>query len=105
MPSKGKKQSKTPSRVSDSDRNSSPRTPSSTLDFETNDEDLISTLEEASMKYPSLIGKNAFIGRITDVDRDHSLGCKLWLSELSMVAFSFTPQSIVSVIYYLQLYV
>ncbi|XP_062111914.1 calmodulin-interacting protein 111 [Humulus lupulus] len=97
MPSKGKKQSKIPSRMSSTDRNSSPLTPSSTLDYETNDEDLISILEEASMKYPSLIGKSAFIGRITDIDHNNSIGCKIWLSESSMVASSFTPGSIVSV--------
>lgn len=105
MPSKGKKQSKTQSRASNSDRVSSPQTPSSTLDFETSDEDLMSTLEEASVKYPSLIGKTAFIGRIIDIEHDHSIGCKIWLSESSMVASSFTPESIVSVIYSFQHYI
>ncbi|CAB4272549.1 unnamed protein product [Prunus armeniaca] len=94
MPSsKGKKHSKTQSRLSNSDNFSSPVS----LDFEATEEILASSLELASVKYPSLIGNSAFIGRVTDV-QDDPKSCKIWLSEPSMVASSFTPGSIVSVI-------
>ncbi|KAL6285660.1 hypothetical protein ACE6H2_010050 [Prunus campanulata] len=93
MPSsKGKKHSKTQSRLSNSDNFSSPVS----LDFEATEEILASSLELASVKYPSLIGNSAFIGRVTDV-QDDPKSCKIWLSEPSMVASSFTPGSIVSV--------
>lgn len=102
MPSKSKKQSKTLSRVSSSDQHSSPRTPSLTpsLVSETSDEDLMHTLEKASVKYPSLIGKTAFIGQVTDIEQhvSKSKGYKIWLSESSMVASGFAPGSLVSVI-------
>ncbi|KAF9679513.1 hypothetical protein SADUNF_Sadunf06G0022700 [Salix dunnii] len=104
MPSKTKKNPKTPSRLSNSDQSaSSPRTPSlaSSIDLEASQqEDIALCLEEASSKYPSLIGTSAFIGRITDVEAESSTtarGCKIWLSESSMVSSSFTPGSIVSV--------
>ncbi|GLT95713.1 hypothetical protein SLE2022_133800 [Rubroshorea leprosula] len=97
MPSKAKKQSKTPSRPSSTDPSASPRTPSVTpLASEVSEEDLRRLLEVASSRYPSLIGKSAFIGRVNDVDSE-SRGCKIWLSEASMVAASLTPGSIVSV--------
>ncbi|KAG5242513.1 calmodulin-interacting protein [Salix suchowensis] len=104
MPSKTKKNSRTPSRLSNSDQSaSSPRTPSlaSSIDLEAcQQEDIALCLEEASSKYPSLIGTSAFIGRITDVEAESSTttrGCKIWLSESSMVSSSFAPGSIVSV--------
>ncbi|BFG24437.1 hypothetical protein CerSpe_107110 [Prunus speciosa] len=91
MPSsKGKKHSKTQSRLSNSDNFSSP------VSLEATEEILASSLELASVKYPSLIGNSAFIGRVTDV-QDDPKSCKIWLSEPSMVASSFTPGSIVSV--------
>ncbi|GKV28904.1 hypothetical protein SLEP1_g37892 [Rubroshorea leprosula] len=97
MPSKAKKQSKTPSRPSSSDPSASPRTPLVTpLASEVSEEELRRLLEVASSRYPSLIGKSAFIGRVNDVDSE-SRGCKIWLSEASMVAASLTPGSIVSV--------
>ncbi|XP_024029626.1 calmodulin-interacting protein 111 [Morus notabilis] len=101
MPSKSKKQSKTLSRVSNSDQHSSPRTPSLTpsLDSETSDENLMHTLEKASVKYPSLIGKTAFIGQVTDIEQhvSKSKGYNIWLSESSMVASGFAPGSLASV--------
>ncbi|KAJ6747638.1 hypothetical protein OIU74_029990 [Salix koriyanagi] len=104
MPSKTKKNSRTPSRLSNSDQSaSSPRTPSlaSSIDLEAcQQEDIALCLEEASSKYPSLIGTSAFIGRISDVEAESSTtarGCKIWLSESSMVSSSFAPGSIVSV--------
>ncbi|KAJ6408403.1 hypothetical protein OIU84_011671 [Salix udensis] len=104
MPSKTKKNSRTPSRLSNSDQSaSSPRTPSlaSSIDLEAcQQEDIALCLEEASSEYPSLIGTSAFIGRITDVEAESSTtarGCKIWLSESSMVSSSLAPGSIVSV--------
>ncbi|KAM5579130.1 calmodulin-interacting protein 111-like [Rosa sericea] len=92
MPSKGKKNSKPQSRLSNSDSFAS----SGSIDFEPNEVGFATSLEQASSRYPSLIGKSAFIGQVTDVD-DTSKSCKIWLSEPSMVANSFTPGSIVSV--------
>lgn len=102
MPSKAKKQSKTPSRLSNSDPAASPKTPSlfSSSDSQVIEEDFQSVLEEASSQYPSLIGKSAFIGQVADVETE-SRGCKIWLSESSMLASSLAPGSIVSVIFHL----
>ncbi|KAL6337620.1 hypothetical protein AAG906_037213 [Vitis piasezkii] len=99
MPSKTKKHSKSLSKLSYSDKSESPSV-SSVLtpppDLEISEEDLLRYLDEASSKCPSLIGKSAFIGRVTGVDPD-SKGCKIWLSEPSMVAFNLAPGSTVSV--------
>lgn len=113
MPSKAKKHSKTPTTPSSSSSRlsnyESARTPSSSsraLDTEPAEMDFMCSLEEASNKYPSLIGTSAFIGQLTSVDDalDHaSKGFKIWLSEPSMVASSFTPGSVVSVICYFPL--
>ncbi|XP_021807874.1 calmodulin-interacting protein 111-like isoform X2 [Prunus avium] len=93
MPSsKGKKHSKSQSKLSNSNKFSSP----GSLDFEATEESFASSLELASVKFPSLIGNSAFIGRVTDV-QDDPKSRKIWLSEPSMVASSFTPGSIVSV--------
>ncbi|XWS74277.1 hypothetical protein CRYUN_Cryun02cG0201200 [Craigia yunnanensis] len=101
MPSKSKNQSKTPSRQSNSDPSASPRTPSVTsLDLEVSEEDLRCSLEEASRRYPSFIGKSAFIGRVNDVVSG-TRGCKIWLLENSMVASFLASGSSVSIIYYL----
>ncbi|MBA0680433.1 hypothetical protein Goari_012128 [Gossypium aridum] len=97
MPSKSKKQSKTPSRQSNSDLSASPRTPSVTsLDSEVSEEDLRCSIDEVSKQYPSLIGKSAFIGRVNYVDSE-TKSCKIWLSESSMVASYLAPGSLVSV--------
>ncbi|CAN0829598.1 Calmodulin-interacting protein 111 [Linum grandiflorum] len=98
MPSK-KKQSKGQSRLSSSELSgSSPRTPSLTSEFgeEEEEEYASSCLEEASRRFPHLIGKSALVSRITDVAPD-SRGGKIWLSEPSMVASSIAPGSVVSV--------
>lgn len=92
MPPKTKKHSKAKSRLFNGDQSASPRTP----DFESSEEDLLRTLEEASSKYPALIAKSAIIGKVADVERDLQ-GCKIWLSESSM--FSLAPGSIVSVVH------
>lgn len=97
MPSKGKKNSKTLSRLSNSNYSQFPMPqlaipPAS----EVCEDDFLSSIEEASSKYPSLIGKSAFVGKVTNAPVQ-STGCKVWLSESSMVASSFTQGAIVSV--------
>ncbi|XP_075638576.1 calmodulin-interacting protein 111 isoform X4 [Castanea sativa] len=99
MPSKTKKNSKAQSRLLNGDQSAaSPRTPSliPSPNFEVREENLVWSFDEASTKYPALIGKSAFIGKVIDVERE-SRGCKIWLSEPSMVASSLAPGSIVSV--------
>ncbi|KAI3525882.1 hypothetical protein L1887_05013 [Cichorium endivia] len=106
MPPKGKKNSKSKA-FSNSDATSpSPQSSSSSypnLNPSYNGEDdeqlLLRSLEETSSKYPSLIGTSALICRLIEdasggID---SKGCKIWLSEASMVASSITPGSVVSV--------
>ncbi|KAF5191425.1 Atp-dependent zinc metalloprotease ftsh [Thalictrum thalictroides] len=96
MPSKNRKQSKTPVKLSYSDQSS----PSNSIKkIEEEEEDICeSILEEASIKYPSLIGKDAVISRITDVESNSgSHAAKIWLSESAMVTASLVPGSIVSV--------
>ncbi|KAF3965188.1 hypothetical protein CMV_010604 [Castanea mollissima] len=99
MPSKTKKNSKAQSRLLNGDQSAaSPLTPSliPSPNFEVSEENLVWSFDEASTKYPALIGKSAFIGKVIDVERE-SRGCKIWLSEPSMVASSLAPGSIVSV--------
>ncbi|XP_010427504.1 PREDICTED: calmodulin-interacting protein 111-like [Camelina sativa] len=100
MPSK-KKQSRTPSRLSNSEPPASPKTPaSSTTSRDTdsiNEEELRRSIEEASASFPCLLGKSAVIGRVADVASASIRGSKIWLSETSMVAASLSPGSIVSV--------
>ncbi|CAK9309168.1 unnamed protein product [Citrullus colocynthis] len=97
MPSKGKKNPKTLSRLSNSTHSPSP-VPRLTIPpaSEICEDEFLSSIEEASSKYPSLIGKSAFVGRVTSAPVQ-STGCKVWLSESSMVASSFTQGAIVSV--------
>ncbi|CAN1271681.1 Calmodulin-interacting protein 111 [Linum perenne] len=102
MPSK-KKQSKAQSRLSSSEfSGASPRSPSLTPSLSSEfgveeEEDVVSSrLEEASRRFPDLIGKSAVVCRITDVAPDFR-GGKIWLSEASMVASSIVPGSVVSV--------
>lgn len=100
MPSKPKKHSKAVSKHSSFDQSASPQSSSSLTPLpepEVSEEELLCSLGEATDKYPSLIGKSAFIGRVTDVG-DESKGCKIWLSESSMVASYLAPGSTVSVI-------
>lgn len=101
MPSKTKKHNKAQTRASTSEV-ATPRTPSRTpnRDPEVSEEELILSCEEASKKFPSFIGKSAFIGDVSDVEPS-SKGFKIWLSESSMVSFSLAPGSIVSVIFLL----
>ncbi|XP_071723715.1 calmodulin-interacting protein 111-like [Rutidosis leptorrhynchoides] len=101
MPSNSKKKSKSSaSKQSSSEYSeSSPRTPlvNNHLDSDVvSEEDLRSSVIDASSRFPTLIGSSALISRITHVDFD-SRGCKIWLSEPAMVASSLSPGSIVSV--------
>ncbi|XP_027173359.1 calmodulin-interacting protein 111 isoform X1 [Coffea eugenioides] len=70
------------------------------------EEELLWGLEEASRKYPSLISKTAFIGKVFNNDAVHASigteafdikGCKIWMSESAMIASSILPGSLVSV--------
>nr|GMC90270.1 calmodulin-interacting protein 111 isoform X1 [Ipomoea batatas] len=116
MPSSKKKHSKSASRLSQSDPNaspspspsvpSSPYTPSpfsnSNRGPELGEDDLRCYLEQASRKFPSFISAAAFIGRVSEEAAAAeggvgSSGCKIWLSEASMVSSSISPGSLVSV--------
>lgn len=90
MGSKSNKHSKAQSKFSDQSLLTPP--PHS----EVSADELQCTLDEASSKYPSLIGKSALIGRVANV-QPNSRGCKIWLSEPSMVTLSIVPGSTVSV--------
>ncbi|CAH9062289.1 unnamed protein product [Cuscuta europaea] len=118
MPSSKKKNSKSSSRLSRADSNASgspsPSVPSSpyspspisnlNLVSELSEDELQRYLEEASRKFPYFISTAAFTGRVSeDTSRVNELsspgarGCKIWLSEASMVASSIAPGSLVSV--------
>ncbi|WOH06340.1 hypothetical protein DCAR_0625766 [Daucus carota subsp. sativus] len=102
MPSKNKKGSKSASKFSNSSDCSSvtsPWNPNSAPPQQTSEADVQSILEEASRKFPSLIGKNALVAQITeDADTESFRGtCKIWLSEPSMLAHSLSPGATVSV--------
>ncbi|PIN24991.1 hypothetical protein CDL12_02253 [Handroanthus impetiginosus] len=106
MPSK-KKNSRTPSKVSNSAQNrafsSSPAVStsiSSTLN--SSNEQLLSSLDKASAKFPSLISRTAFIGTVVDtvVPKDSKpKDCLIWLPESAMGP-SIYPGSHVSVSLY-----
>lgn len=92
MPSK-KKNQKSASRLSQSELSNT------SSDVEFTEGELKCCLEEASRKFPSLISETDFIGRISEdaVETVDTKGCKIWLSESSMLASSISPGSIVSV--------
>ncbi|KAH6818676.1 Cam interacting protein 111 [Perilla frutescens var. frutescens] len=101
MPSK-KKNSKTPSKPSNSDQSinfSSPSAASYSLSspFEPAHEQLLSSLDEAAAHFPSLISRAAFLGTLVDDAPSDSRGCKIWLSESAMLSSSIPPGSLVSV--------
>ncbi|XP_061372359.1 calmodulin-interacting protein 111 isoform X2 [Gastrolobium bilobum] len=94
--SKQKKQSKKVSLSNPETTASNNNTPSS--ETRQPEQQLASLCEEASRKFPSFIGKSAFVGEISDVEiTPFPKGCKIWLSEPSMVASSIAPGYIVSV--------
>ena len=118
MPSKGKKHSKAASSRLQSSSNSDQFSTSVSSspysspyndrnpDAELNEDELLSSLEEASKKFPFLISKTALVGRVQNdstttttsvLEGLDSKGCKIWLSESAMVAASIAPGSIVSV--------
>ncbi|KAK4378102.1 hypothetical protein RND71_004398 [Anisodus tanguticus] len=74
---------------------SSSRLSQSELSSDT-EEELRFCIEEASRKFPNLISTTSFIGRISE-DAVETKGCKIWVSEASMLANSISPGSIVSV--------
>ncbi|XP_068641465.1 calmodulin-interacting protein 111 [Aristolochia californica] len=84
--SKSKRTSRTPSK--------SP-TPQAQSD---EDESLIyELLELASRKYPSLISKSAFIGRVCDItSQSDGRNATIWMSESAMVNASIPPGSLIS---------
>ncbi|KGN43948.1 calmodulin-interacting protein 111 isoform X1 [Cucumis sativus] len=97
MPSKGKKNAKTLSRLSNSNHSQSPVSRFTIPPVsQVSEDEFLSSIEEASSKYPFLIGKSAFVGRLIK-DPVQSTACKVWLSESSMLASSFTQGAIVSV--------
>lgn len=106
MPSKSKKLSKAASSSSSPSVTSSPspyKTPNP--DTELKADDFFGALDEASRKFPSLISKSAFIGKVSNDTSAvasvlhvlDSKGCKIWLSESAMLSSSIAPGSIVSV--------
>ncbi|KAL5712575.1 hypothetical protein ACHQM5_014735 [Ranunculus cassubicifolius] len=99
MPSK-KKNSKTPLKLSYSSDQSSPSSLTrSNSELEINLEDISrSLLEEASIRFPLWISKDAFIGKIAEVDSNKgSHVAEIWLSEAAMVTSSLVAGSFVSV--------
>ncbi|GAB2295622.1 hypothetical protein Dimus_029778 [Dionaea muscipula] len=105
MPSKTKKQPpKTPSRLSKSGASPSPTvSSSSSISASTRgpntdlvENELSSFIQEACRRFPSFTSERAVVGRVTGVE-SQSKGCRIWLSESSMVASSISPGSIVSV--------
>lgn len=104
MPPSKKKQSKSQSRLSNGGLSGSPQTPlagSASGAEAASEEDFLAAIDEASNRFPRLIGKSALVARVTDAESESaesSKGCKIWMSEPSMVASSVAPGSIVSVI-------
>lgn len=112
MPSRSKKQSKRDSSTVSSSPSSSPLS-AATSSFisrlnqdpenELKDEHYLLALEEASRKFPSLIGINALIGRIANntdnFAADEMLKNKgaIWASKSALDAHSMKPNSLVSV--------
>ncbi|KAK6125202.1 hypothetical protein DH2020_041068 [Rehmannia glutinosa] len=96
MPSK-KKNSKTPSKATNSDQYNKFSSSSMSTPFAPSNEQLLSSLDEASARFPPLISRAAFIGTVVDDAVSDSRGCKIWLSESSMLSSSIAPGSLVSV--------
>ncbi|GJV04588.1 calmodulin-interacting protein 111 isoform X1 [Tanacetum coccineum] len=95
MPSsKSKKTAK--SKTNNSDTNSSNNNHNHNKEEEDDEQSLLKSINEASNKYPTLIGGSALICKILE-NGIHSKGCKIWLSESSLIASDIIPGSIVSV--------
>ncbi|XP_047338722.1 calmodulin-interacting protein 111 [Impatiens glandulifera] len=99
MGSKSKKPSKAIVKRSNLEQDASPLNSLSldpVTDVEASEEELRRLLEEAALRFPSLIGHSALIGRVTDSEVE-SKGCRIWLSESSMIKSSILISSLVSV--------
>ncbi|XP_047983509.1 calmodulin-interacting protein 111 isoform X1 [Salvia hispanica] len=98
MPTK-KKNSKTPSKTSNSDQSnviSSPYSlPSSPL--APTREQLLHSLDEAAAQFPSLISTTAFVGTVAHDAVSNSREYTIWLSETAMLSSSIPLGSLVSV--------
>nr|GEU81194.1 calmodulin-interacting protein 111 isoform X1 [Tanacetum cinerariifolium] len=95
MPSsKSKKTPKSKTNNNNSDTNSSNNNHNKEEDDD--EQSLLKSINEASNKYPTLIGGSALICKILE-NGIHSKGCKIWLSESSLIASDIIPGSIVSV--------
>ncbi|CAO2831573.1 unnamed protein product [Amaranthus hypochondriacus] len=109
MSSKSKKKSsKTPlsnlklSQLQNCNNNNNSPSPSLSSQSSTNpqfsENDFQNILLQASSKFPSFITKSALIAQISEFDSStHQKGCKIWLSESSMLSSSISPGSLVSV--------
>ncbi|KAI3968229.1 hypothetical protein MKX01_018532 [Papaver californicum] len=104
MPSKPKKNSKTPpiskqlSYSTDSVSSSARKTDTEFINDDEEEEFYASLLETASIKFPSLISKSAFVGQIhSSKPYSGSNAATIWLSESAFFSSSTTPGSIVSV--------
>lgn len=102
MPSK-KKNSKTPLKPANSDQSSvfsSPAAAYSSISsqFDPTQEHLLSSLDEAAARFPSLISSAAVVGTVVDEVVSDFRSCKIWLSESVMVSSSIPPGSLVSVL-------
>ncbi|KAI3835707.1 hypothetical protein MKX03_015310 [Papaver bracteatum] len=104
MPSKPKKNSKTPplskqlSYSADSVSSSARKTDTEFSNDNEEEEFYASLLEIASTKFPSLISKSAFVGQIhSSKPYSGSNAATIWLSESPFFSSSITPGSIVSV--------
>ncbi|KAL9263452.1 Calmodulin-interacting protein 111-like protein [Drosera capensis] len=105
MPSKSKKQPKTPSRAPKPSPSPSPSTPSYSSQFVTanaegsTEGELRSYVWEAASKFPLFIGEEAIVGRVVEGEarEENGRGCRVWLSETAMVSGSISPGAVVSV--------
>lgn len=108
MSSKSKKKSsKTPlSKLQSPQLDNPPSSPSSqSSSSQFSELELHNTLDEASRKFPTFISKSALIAQISEFESSsQQKGCKIWLSESSMLSSSISPASLVSVILLLLLF-
>ncbi|KAJ4822841.1 hypothetical protein Tsubulata_026095 [Turnera subulata] len=104
MPPKSKKHSKTPSSrppQSPSQQQQQEDSSSSSSSHHQQDITIALCLQQASAKYPLLLGKSALVGQLSDVADPAAQfrGCRIWVSESSLVSSSssLAPGSVVSV--------
>ncbi|KAK9664452.1 hypothetical protein RND81_14G042900 [Saponaria officinalis] len=104
MPSKSKKQSKTPSSsskfqsLSQQSNNNNNNSSSPQQNHTQDDEFLHKTLEQASSKFPNFLSNSSLIAQISEFDSSsQQKGSIIWLSHASMLSLSISPASLVSV--------